>query len=144
MTISEDHMHPLDTIKLLTFILSATILAFTCKMLPSVQSPDAHTGLVNTLWSLQEIHSLPAFFFLQDFLHLLICSTISPFFAVVEFNVDGDNLRHLAMSNHFSVGFFSTSAMSFDLLWIILTYFVGHDTVSCDVEAIGTKYWKNT
>ena len=60
--------------------------------------------------------SPPAFVFLQDFLHLLICSTVSTFFATVEFNVDGDNSRYLVMSNHFSVGFFSTSAMIFDLL----------------------------
>ena len=78
--------------------MSAIFLAFTCKMLPSTHIPDAHTVLWqanHTLWSLQERQSPPAFFFLQDFLHLLICSTTSTFFATVEFNVDGDNPSHV-------------------------------------------------
>jgi hypothetical protein len=33
----------------------------------------------------------------------------------MEFNVDGDNPRHLAIPIHFSVGFFSTSSVIFYL-----------------------------
>ena len=84
------HVHTLDKTQLSTSFcrLSSWLLHVWCchqyiYLMPrqSCTKPTIHSEACRK-------KSPPAFFFLQDFLHLLICSTISLFFATLEFNVD--------------------------------------------------------